>query len=100
MLNHSDDFLPFTSHKDTGDALTSEQFALYCADVRDTHAWGGQMELRALSRVLQRSIEVYQAQTQALVIGEEYQGADVVRVSYHRYQYGLGEHYNAVVEDS
>uniref|UniRef100_A0A8C5QQ66 OTU domain-containing protein n=1 Tax=Leptobrachium leishanense TaxID=445787 RepID=A0A8C5QQ66_9ANUR len=38
----------------------------------NTPAWGGQLELRALSHILQAPIEVIQADSPLIVIGEEY----------------------------
>ena len=42
----------------TGDMLTSTEYTEYCDTMRSTHAWGGQLELRALSRVLKKPIQV------------------------------------------
>jgi len=96
MLEHMDDFLPFTSHPATGDMLSVEEYNEYCKDIRDTNSWGGQLELKAISQINQTPIEVYQAQGPKLLIGEEFQG-EPIRLSYHRHQYGLGEHYNALI---
>jgi len=96
MLEHMDDFLPFTSHPRTGDMLSVEEYKEYCNDIRDTNSWGGQLELKAISQINQTPIEVYQAQGPKLLIGEEFHG-EPIRLSYHRHQYGLGEHYNALI---
>ncbi|XP_012944763.1 deubiquitinase OTUD6B [Aplysia californica] len=95
MRSHRDDFLPFLTHPDTGDMLTEEQFEEYCEKTSKTPMWGGQIELRALSEVLQVPIEVIQADTQPLVIGESMK-ADPLTLVYHRHVYRLGEHYNSV----
>ena len=96
MMEHMDDFLPFTSNPNTGDMLSSEEYTDYCREIRETNSWGGQLELRAISQCNQTPIEVYQAQGPKLLIGEEFSG-EPIRLSYHRHQYGLGEHYNALV---
>ncbi|XP_066290767.1 deubiquitinase OTUD6B-like [Branchiostoma lanceolatum] len=96
MKSHTDDFLPFLSKHDTGDPYTPEEFEDYCNDIANTAAWGGQLELQALSRILKCSIEVIQAEGPAIKIGEEYDTKLPIILTYHRHMYGLGEHYNTV----
>ncbi|XP_034016914.1 deubiquitinase OTUD6B [Thalassophryne amazonica] len=95
MRSHVDDFLPFLTNPNTGDMYTTEEFEKYCSDVEHTAAWGGQLELRALTQVLHLPIEVIQADSPTLKIGEEYDGEPITLV-YMRHAYGLGEHYNSV----
>lgn len=97
MLEHMDDFLPFTSNNTTGDMLSVEEYKEYCNDIKETNSWGGELELRAISQINHIPIEVYQAHGPKLLIGEEFKG-DPIRLSYHRHQYGLGEHYNALID--
>ena len=52
LRSNRDDYLPFLCHPDTGDMLSPEQFVAYCSDVATTSAWGGQIELGALSKAL------------------------------------------------
>lgn len=58
------------------------------------------LQLRALSHVLKRPIEVVQAKGPDVVVGEEYRdkGLSPVTLTYHRHMYGLGEHYNSVTQ--
>nr|XP_014353373.1 PREDICTED: OTU domain-containing protein 6B-like [Latimeria chalumnae] len=95
MRNHMDDFLPFLTDPDTGDLYTPDGFEKYCDDIVNTAAWGGQLELRALSHVLKIPIEVVQADAPSIIIGEEYERKPITLV-YMRHAYGLGEHYNSV----
>ncbi|MGH0185502.1 UNVERIFIED_CONTAM: hypothetical protein FKN15_030697 [Acipenser sinensis] len=95
MRSHADDFLPFLTNPSTGDMYTPDEFEKYCSDVAETAAWGGQLELRALSHILKMPVEVIQAESPTIVIGEEYENTPV-RLIYMRYAYGLGEHYNSV----
>ncbi|KAJ8402988.1 hypothetical protein AAFF_G00359040 [Aldrovandia affinis] len=95
MRSHSGDFLPFLTNPNTGDVYSADEFEKYCSDVENTAAWGGQLELRALTRVLQLPIEVIQADSPTIVIGEEYNKAPITLI-YMRHAYGLGEHYNSV----
>lgn len=95
MQNHAEDFLPFLTNSSTGDMYTQEEFLKYCSDIVNTPAWGGQLELRALSHILKTAIEVIQAESSPIVIGEEYSSKAITLV-YMRHAYGLGEHYNSV----
>lgn len=95
MQSHSDDFLPFLTNPSTGDMYTPEEFGKYCDDIVNTAAWGGQLELRALSHILQTPIEILQADAPPVIVGEEYPRNPLVLV-YMRHAYGLGEHYNSV----
>lgn len=95
MRSHTEDFLPFLTNPSTGDLYTTEEFEKYCNDVEHTAAWGGQLELRALTHVLQLPIDVIQADSAVVKIGEEYK-ADPITLVYMHHAYGLGEHYNSV----
>ncbi|XP_045143543.1 deubiquitinase OTUD6B isoform X3 [Echinops telfairi] len=95
MQSHVEDFLPFLTNPNTGDIYTLEDFGKYCDDVVNTAAWGGQLELRALSHILQTPIEVIQADSPPIIVGEEYKKNPLMLV-YMRHAYGLGEHYNSV----
>ena len=62
--------------------------------MRTTSAWGGQVELQAISRLLKVKIQVYHADAETVVMGEEF--AKAIALSYHKFEYTLGEHYNSV----
>lgn len=96
MLSHADDFMPFLTKPNSEECYTQHEFEKYCADIAETAAWGGQVELRALSHVLKISISVIQADAPVVKIGEEYQDRDSIILTYHRHEFGLGEHYNSV----
>ncbi|XP_053190650.1 deubiquitinase OTUD6B isoform X2 [Scomber japonicus] len=95
MRSHADDFLPFLTNSNTGDMYTTDEFDKYCSDVELTAAWGGQLELQALTKVLHLPIEVIQADSPTIKIGEENHG-EAITLVYMRHAYGLGEHYNSV----
>uniref|UniRef100_A0A667IH12 ubiquitinyl hydrolase 1 n=2 Tax=Felinae TaxID=338152 RepID=A0A667IH12_LYNCA len=97
IKGHVEDFLPFLTNPNTGDMYTLEEFRKYCDDIVNTAAWGGQLELRALSHILQTPIEIIQADSPPIVVGEEYQKNPLILV-YMRHAYGLGEHYNSVTQ--
>ncbi|XP_072267037.1 deubiquitinase OTUD6B isoform X2 [Pyxicephalus adspersus] len=95
MQSHADDFLPFLTNSSTGDMYTQDEFEKYCGEIANTPAWGGQLELRALSHILKTPIEVIQADSSPIIVGEEYSGKPIT-VVYMRHAYGLGEHYNSI----
>jgi len=74
-----------------------ETFESYCTKMRNTSAWGGQLELRALANALQQSIAVVNADTEDVVMGEEFMSnpEDLIRLTFHRHYLALGEHYNS-----
>lgn len=96
IRSNINEYLPFLSNVNTGEMMTEEEFQDYCTKVANTTNWGGQVELRALSHVLKKSITVIQADGPPLVMGEEYSDSESLVVSYHRHMYRLGEHYNSV----
>uniref|UniRef100_A0A3Q3XA53 ubiquitinyl hydrolase 1 n=1 Tax=Mola mola TaxID=94237 RepID=A0A3Q3XA53_MOLML len=95
MRSHADDFLPFLINPNTGDMYTTDEFEKYCSDMEHTAAWGGQLELRALTQALHVPIEVIQANSATIKIGEEFDSEPITLVYMH-HAFGLGEHYNSV----
>jgi OTU domain-containing protein 6 len=104
MREHATDFLPFFLSEGKAEAGPdpSESFQSYCEEIESTAAWGGQLELGALSHCLKKHIVVYSGSFPDVEMGKEYNkkleaGAPSIRLSYHRHAYGLGEHYNSVI---
>ncbi|KAK7014903.1 OTU domain-containing protein 6B [Favolaschia claudopus] len=112
IYNHPDDFLPFLPSAAGEDGvgaqdpgfMSPEEFRTYCDSVRRTAVWGGEPEILALSRAYKVPIHVVQAGRPPVVVhspngpSDDAQLTDklVVRISYHRRMYGLGEHYNSL----
>ncbi|KAI9193736.1 uncharacterized protein BJ171DRAFT_524371 [Polychytrium aggregatum] len=96
MRTNIDDFLPFLT-SDSGDMMSPDEYESYCSSVERTAAWGGQLEIRAISSSLRREIDVVQMGSPVIKIGEEYRDSSPLKISYHRHSYGLGEHYNSLV---
>ncbi|RWS26230.1 OTU domain-containing protein 6B-like protein [Leptotrombidium deliense] len=92
------DFLPYLTSRETDNLMTDDEYEKYCEEVANTKMWGGHVELKALSSYLKRPIQVYQANGPVVITGDEYQEQPLI-ISYHRYAYHLGEHYNSVVEN-
>ncbi|KAF5391286.1 hypothetical protein D9757_001928 [Collybiopsis confluens] len=112
IYTHPDDFIPFlpsTSGEDGPGALNAgiispKEFEYYCQAIRDTAEWGGEPEILALSRAYSVPIHVIQSGKPPIVIHNptgtpndgDIRDKRVVRISYHRRMYGLGEHYNSL----
>ncbi|KAM4818863.1 OTU domain-containing protein 6A [Thomomys bottae] len=94
MQKHIDDFLPFFTDGEPGDGYSHEDFKTYCDNIVQG-SWGGQLELTALSHILQMPIEVVQAESPIIVIGEEYNKKSLTLVYLH-HACNFGEHYNSV----
>ncbi|GLT40546.1 hypothetical protein SLA2020_146710 [Shorea laevis] len=72
--------------------------------VESTAAWGGQLELGALTHCLRKHIMISSGSFLDVEMGKEYKAETVsdslkgsIMLSYHRHAFGLGEHYNSVV---
>ncbi|PWN47547.1 cysteine proteinase [Violaceomyces palustris] len=105
MRTHPDDFKPFISdsdehmagieNKEAGSAnMGKEQdkyYLDYCDAIENTGVWGGQPEILALSRAFKTQINVVQAGSPVLKVGEGESKGEPLIISYHRKMYGLGE---------
>lgn len=94
---HKDSLICYMTHPDTGDLLNDEQFEAYCQDIAKTHAWGGHIELKALSSLLRVPIEVIQAEGASTLLGQDEFGGAPLIICYHRHIYQLGAHYNSTI---
>lgn len=83
MRNHKDEFLPFMYNENDDGTVSEEQFEKYCKDVAHTKLWGGQLELRALSSILDSPIKVIQANGPPTILGETATGQEII-LTYHR----------------
>lgn len=102
MRWNSMDFSPFVADViANGDGTPEGAFEAYCMEIETTASWGGQLELQALSRALKVPIEVYSATLPLVELGAEHKkDHPPLRVAYLQHAYGLGQHYNSVVESS
>lgn len=108
MRKHVSDFLPFFLSENAvdndSDGSPAERFESYCQEVESTAAWGGQLELGALTHCLRKHIMIYSGSFPDVEMGKEYKSNSEtgssdssIRLSYHKHAFGLGEHYNSVV---
>ncbi|XP_055296990.1 deubiquitinase OTUD6B [Sitodiplosis mosellana] len=94
ISENKDSLIFYMTNPDTGDCLTDAEFEKYCADLKNTAVWGGQIEISALSQILQVPIEVIQATGPSTIQGDDkFKGPNLI-ITYHRNMYSLGEHYN------
>lgn len=88
MRQHMDDFAPF---------VDTDDFGAYIDKIQNTAEWGGDVELTALARRLRSHIHVYSAAMSEQIFSPILDSKVHLRLSYHKYAFGLGEHYNSVV---
>nr|XP_043624939.1 OVARIAN TUMOR DOMAIN-containing deubiquitinating enzyme 5-like [Erigeron canadensis]XP_043624940.1 OVARIAN TUMOR DOMAIN-containing deubiquitinating enzyme 5-like [Erigeron canadensis] len=106
MRKNPSDFLPFflsetVTDGDYDDSVVEKRFESYCNEVESTAAWGGQLELGALTHCLKKHIMIFSGSFPDVEMGKEYKSSDSasssIMLSYHKHAFGLGEHYNSVV---
>lgn len=76
-------------------AGTADKFEEYCRKIESTGMWGGQIELETLSRALNLTIIVLQSEGPEICFNSSQE--QVIYLSFHRFAFSLGEHYNALV---
>ena len=98
MLKNPDEFLPYLTNEE-GDILDEKKYEEYCLKVRDTLAWGSQVELKALSDALNLMIEVVQGDGPDMVIGKtnEINKSRLV-ITFHRHMLSSC-HFNSTEDD-
>ncbi|XP_057487348.1 OVARIAN TUMOR DOMAIN-containing deubiquitinating enzyme 5-like [Actinidia eriantha] len=108
MRKNASEFLPFFLSENltdgNSDSSLAERFENYCREVESTAAWGGQLELGAMTHCLKKHIMIYSGSFPDVEMGKEYKsdtGTGLsnsgITLSYHRHAFGLGEHYNSVI---
>lgn len=71
-------------------------FEEYCRKVARNGEWGGELELKAMSELLNCKITVYKRDSQPVAYGpENYIGS--LHIVFHQYAYSLGGHYNSTM---
>ncbi|EAT46285.1 AAEL002529-PA [Aedes aegypti] len=95
--DNKDSVIFYMTNPDTGDILDEDEFRKYCHQVRNTKAWGGEIEVKALSSRLKCPIEIIQATGTSPVHGEGENPSRKLVLTYHRHMYRLGEHYNSTL---
>jgi len=104
IRSHKDDFLPFLTDKD-GNTLSADRFVDYCDSMSVTDGeveWGGHPETVALAKVLNKRIRIYSAKGKTITVEPDNyvnnNESDDLHLSFHEHYYGLGNHYNSVID--
>lgn len=96
IQENADEFSPFL-----GLDKDDPEFKIYCDRVASeiSAEWGGELELKALSCALGRTILVYSKDSPILRMNDNSSSSSnsvPLRVTYHKHYFSLGEHYNSV----
>lgn len=95
MLSHPQEFAAFLIAED-GELEDVQSYAARVTG-KSPILWGGEPELVALSGALGRDIIVYSAESATWHAGVDISSdRSPLRLSYHKYYFGLGNHYNSV----
>jgi len=74
-------------------------YDVYCEKLSKENVWGGQIELEICAKILQRSIEIIQGNgNKPIHIDNPSSLKPPIIITYHRYLYANGEHYNSTKE--
>merc|ERR1711916_130042 len=79
IRENRDEYAPYMMSM-AGEMMTDAEFEEYCQRMENTTAWGGQLELAALTAVLKRPIHVYNSRD-TIVMGEDYTTDGVAPIS-------------------
>ncbi|KAJ8543741.1 hypothetical protein K7X08_025359 [Anisodus acutangulus] len=106
LRKHATDFLHFflsenAEGEESDDSLVG-RFENYCREVESTAAWGGQLELGALTHILKKHMMIISGSFPDVEMGKEYKSgsgssASSIMLSYHKHAFGLGEHYSPLI---
>ena len=94
MKKNMNEYLPYVYAEDDDGMLTPEKYEEYCDKIKLPTTWGGQLELKVISDILNVPIEVVQAANPDILIGDN-KSREKLIVTYHRHLFGSGEHYNS-----
>lgn len=89
MSEKFDDFAYFAG------ATNREEYDQYLKKMSCESSWGGDIEIAAISQMLDKAITVYFSDQKERRYGSL--DGDDIKVSYHRYWLASGNHYNAVL---
>mmetsp|Transcript_17525 Transcript_17525/g.35158 ORF Transcript_17525/g.35158 Transcript_17525/m.35158 type:complete len:91 (-) Transcript_17525:852-1124(-) len=86
MRKYRADFEPFVD----------ADYEAYLSKIESTAEWGGDIELQAMSRALGANIHVHSAALAEQIFSPAAPSPLHFNVSFHRHDFGLGEHYNSL----
>ena len=91
------EFEAFVAEADVSKRMDDcDPFEAYCQEVENTAAWGGHVEVQALSKALKLHIRIFRTGSSVVSVGELYAGDNTtLNICYLQHAFGLGEHYNS-----
>lgn len=100
LKNNKTDYLPFLLSNDKDELMNDNEFENYCKDIELNKKWGGNIELQILSKELKVNIKVYQADGPIIPFdcNDKTILKDSLLISFHKYLYQLGSHYNSLIK--
>ncbi|CAF2505489.1 unnamed protein product [Rotaria sp. Silwood2] len=85
-------------HRNDYEPFIDTDYDMYCEKLAKENVWGGQIELQICAKILQRSIEIIQGNgNEPIKIGYPTSSEPPIIITYHRYLYANGEHYNSTM---
>jgi len=94
ILENRDEFIPFLFDEQTGEIRDIED---YVHELTTTAMWGSDMEILALAKVFNCPIHIYMAGASTIEINQD-GNLPKLLLGYFKHSYGLGEHYNSLVD--
>lgn len=86
-------------HRNEFEPFIETDYDLYCEKLAKENIWGGQVELQISAKILHRSIEIIQGNgDEPIRIPYPSLSEPPIVITYHRYLYTNGEHYNSTKE--
>jgi OTU domain-containing protein 6 len=88
LRKHRNEYEPF---------IDTEDYDVYCEKLAKENIWGGQVELQACAKILERPIEIIQGNgNEPIKIDSPLPSLkSPIVITFHRYLYTNGEHYNS-----
>lgn len=96
ILANKPDFVPFLFDEVTGECKDIDD---YVYELTHSSMWGSDMEILALAKTFNCPIHIHLAGASTMVINETGQ-LPTLKLGYFKHSYGLGEHYNSLIDDS
>ncbi|CAF1140406.1 unnamed protein product [Adineta steineri] len=85
-------------HRNEYEPFIDTDYDVYCEKLAKENIWGGQVELQACAKILQRPIEIIQGNgNEPIKIDCSSSTKTPIVITYHRYLYANGEHYNSTM---
>lgn len=90
---HADKFAPYLLADEQAEGLSVEDYA---EKLVHECLWGGELEIFAVSELYQVPIFVYTSAPRPLRVNDSRFNGFALQISYYRFKYGLGAHYNSL----